>query len=47
MIPVGHISVRLLREECLQALDGLLVPDDPYTVPVPMLIKHLEIRRSA
>ena len=44
VIPGGHISVRLTREERLQVLDGLLVADDPYTVPVPVLIEHLEIR---
>jgi hypothetical protein len=47
MIPVGYISMRLLREERLQAVDGLLVTDDPYAVTVPMLVEHLEIRWSA
>ena len=46
MIPVGHIGMRFLREERLEALDGLLVTEDPYTVTVPMLVGHVEVRGS-
>jgi hypothetical protein len=47
VVPVRHVRVWLLREALLESLDGFRVAHDPYTVPVPVLIDHLEVRRSA